>query len=674
MKARYLSIIIIAIISLTALNKAEAREFSDTDFPRLANYYLVSGVAEENYDDLAKYDLLIFPMENQYYDVELFNYLREQNPDIIIMPYVPSQSINVYGLDDPANIRQKLYDGIEEDWYLKDSSGNQVSTWTDTYTINVTKEWNSYLPQFVYDEILATGLWDGIFYDMVWDKISWVNEGDVDLDQDGQIDNPDLADAQWREGMVELFDNTRDLVGEEYLVIINGTNESSYQPYLNGRMFESFPVPWEGDGSWDYNMHYYKSLSENAYYWPVFIVNSNSNDTGVNTDYQKVRYGLTSTLLYNGYYSFDHGITSHAQIWWYDEYEAYLGQPLNQAYNLTNNNSTEIGIGVWRRDFTKGFVLVNTSGKEQTIYFEDGYEKINGEQDPDHNDGNIVNSVRLLNNDGIILLRRISDLKKAAYDNGYYANIFNDQGEPARVGFFAYDSRFTGGNKIIKVDLENNGSEETVVARDSDVLIYNSASKLIARWYPYNHNFDKGINITIGDLDNDGDQEIITGTENGGGPHVRIFNHQGRLIHPGFFAYASNFRGGANVAAGDLNGDGVMEIIVGAGNGGGPHIRVFNKDGRLINPGFFAYDKRFRGGVNVAVGDINNDGKAEIVSGSGPGGGPHVRIFDKDGRLLNPGFFAYDKSRRDGVQVQVTDVEGDGQDEIIALIPSILTQ
>ncbi|MDD5715153.1 MAG: hypothetical protein PHF98_00425, partial [Patescibacteria group bacterium] len=95
----------------------------------------------------------------------------------------------------------------------------------------------------------------------------------------------------------------------------------------------------------------------------------------------------------------------------------------------------------------------------------------------------------------------------------------------------------------------------------------------------------------------DGVDEIIAGAGNGGGPHVRIFKRDGTLLNQ-FFAYAESFRGGVNVAAGDINGDGVDEIIAGAGNGGGPHVRIFKRDGTLLNQ-FFAYAESFRGGVKA---------------------------------------------------------------------------
>src|SRR5581483_4497161 len=89
-----------------------------------------------------------------------------------------------------------------------------------------------------------------------------------------------------------------------------------------------------------------------------------------------------------------------------------------------------------------------------------------------------------------------------------------------------------------------------------------------------------------------------------------------------FFAYDAGFTGGVRVAVGAGNGDGIPDIITAAGPGGGPNIAVLSgKDGtQLLN--FFAYDQHFTCGVFVAAGDVNGDGKADIICGADIGGGP----------------------------------------------------
>jgi hypothetical protein len=79
-------------------------------------------------------------------------------------------------------------------------------------------------------------------------------------------------------------------------------------------------------------------------------------------------------------------------------------------------------------------------------------------------------------------------------------------------------------------------------------------------------------------------------------------------------AYDSNFRGGVNVAVGDVDGDGQNEIITGAGPGGGPQVRIFNGRGQ-VKTSFMAYDSSYHEGIFVAVSDINSDGVAEILTG-----------------------------------------------------------
>jgi subtilisin family serine protease len=193
-------------------------------------------------------------------------------------------------------------------------------------------------------------------------------------------------------------------------------------------------------------------------------------------------------------------------------------------------------------------------------------------------------------------------------------------------------------------------------ALKSEVKTFKEDSTFVKSFLAYNENFLGGVSIVSADLTGDGIAEIITGAGPGGGPHVRIFQQDGAPIG-GFFAYISTFRGGVSVAAGDVDGDGKNEIITGAGSGGGPHVRIFRKDGAPIG-GFMAYPQTFRGGVSVAVGDIDGDKRADIIVAPGSGMEPLVKIFDSKGNL-NTRFLAFGHDFRDGARVAVGDIDGD---------------
>jgi len=118
------------------------------------------------------------------------------------------------------------------------------------------------------------------------------------------------------------------------------------------------------------------------------------------------------------------------------------------------------------------------------------------------------------------------------------------------------------------------------------------------------------------------------------------------------------------VALGDVDGDGLREIVTGAGRGGGPHVRIFKTDGALWGGSFFAYDSSERGGVNVAVGDVDADGRQEIVAGSGRGSIPRVRVYDGRG-ILKSEFVLSNAPAPLGVKPIVSDIDGDGKEEFI---------
>ena len=118
-----------------------------------------------------------------------------------------------------------------------------------------------------------------------------------------------------------------------------------------------------------------------------------------------------------------------------------------------------------------------------------------------------------------------------------------------------------------------------------------------------------------------------------------------------FFAYSPTFAGGVTVAVGDVNGDGFADIITGAGPGGGSHVKVFDGKTGSLRGSLMAFRQDFAGGVSVAATDADGDGKADIAVGAGPGGGPHVVLFDGETFAQLSSTYAFDQVLGGGVYV-----------------------
>lgn len=643
--------------------------------PKIANIFFRWDITTAEAKDLARWDVLLVDMEVQTYSPNSLKLIRQYNPDIKILAYLASQEIRGDSGNLPGTLRKKFYDQIPSSWWLRDKDGNQIQWWPGNPILNVThkcptvggQKYYDMIPWFVKNEIMSTGLWDGVFYDNVWEGIDFLEDFNIDLDRNGSPESRAVLSSEWKKGMTTLLSNSRNVLGPDAIILGNGGD--GYYKYINGSLYEHFP-----DHGWSWFLNKYRFISKEGYSPAIGIINTNVKNTGDQDNYQKMRYGLTSSMLGDGFFSFDNGDQSHTEIWWYDEYEAYLGQAQGDPVNILSGSST-IKEGVWRRDFEKGVALVNSTNRSYTVDLYEEFEKLHGKQDPRVNDGSIINKVVLPAHDGIILLKTqdVQNILNTSYVNGSFARIFDAWGNVKRSGFFSYVSTFSGGTEVMVTDVNRDGKVELIMADESSISIYDYNANLLHKFYPYEKHFDQGINFDVADLDNNGTNEIITGTENGGGPHIRVFNSSGKLINPGFFAYAKNFRGGVDIAVGDLDGNGTKEIVAGAGVGGGPHVRVFNKDGKLINPGFFAYDPTFRGGVNVAVGDLDGDNHDEIVTGPGNGGSPHVKVYDQNGQEKMGQFFAFDRNSRSGVDVSIADLDSDGTQEIIATTSDVFS-
>jgi hypothetical protein len=661
MKFRILILILIFTVS------AIGTEASDKEtFPKLANLYLNPIIPEGHYDGLSRFDLLIIDIDVPTTAPNLLTYFKNKNSSMQILSYVPSQSVNVQDLGYWADFRRETYDKVSSnDWWLNNDRGEAVifDGWPTIKFVDGGSEWGEYLSTLTVD-IISEDKWDGIFYDMVFADLSWLDEGNIDIDRDGRRDTAARIDSYWNNHMEELIDKTKEKLGDKKLVASVNRAEN-FEENLNGVMYENFPAPWFGDNAWPMLIdQYVNKLSERHIAPQLSVINSNTGNTGDSASYQDMRFGLTSTLLGDGYFCFDSGDQNHGQNWWYDEYDVNLGKSVSSAYNLLEKNNDEIKKGLWRRDFENGTVVVNSTNKTQVYIFEkEQFEKIKGAQDSVVNSGEKINWIRIPASDGIVLLKINADILDNSFSNGSFVRVFNHGGAQVRNGFFSYKDEFPGSVQVLVSDIDNDTDNEILVNGEGRISVYDNG-KMIASFLPYDGVFRGEISFFASDLNNDGIKEIVTGAGAGGGPHVRVFTKDGRPLIGGFFAYDKNFRGGVNITVMDLNNDGIKEIITGAGAGGGPHVRVFTKDGRPLIGGFFAYDKNFRGGVSVATGDIDANGVKEIITAPASSMISLVKIFTKDGIWKNE-FVAYEGAPATGATVMSDDINKDGVDEIL---------
>ncbi|MDO8581408.1 MAG: putative glycoside hydrolase [bacterium] len=673
--------LLLIIIGWSApIRRAHAFTIPDHKYPRTAAFFLkTSPFSEDEIQSLAKFQLVILDAQVQLQQSTMLKRLRDMNPTIVLLAYTSGVEYPLHRLNDIEDARgiwHRIGDGLSPEWFLKTAEGSEVSFWPGNVLMNPGARnasgitYAEYFADFLTREVMRTGLWDGLFFDTVWDGIYWTNHT-IDSDRDGVADDKEKVDRAWRDGQNLFFKALRDRIGDRYLLVGNGVLEP-YAQYLNGRMFEGFPDPSEG--GWAGSIARYRAISLLGAPPHITAINSDTKNTGNWKDWQRMRYGLTTTLLFDGYYSFDYGTQVRDLLYWYDEYSASLGKPSSfAARNILDGTTVGVVPGVWRRDFQYGVVLINSTNQEQSLKLDEEFERVHGKQDPETNDGSITSRVTLAPESGILLLRPIEAIIGSPFVNGAFARILNKAGEVARTGFFSYEQGQRGGTIVARRDLDHDGGDEIIVANNNAVVVRRANGDRIADFYPYGTNTSYGIRFALADMDGDGKDDIVTVPANGGNALVKLFHMDGRSFPKEWYAYGTSFSGGASIDVGDLDGDGVFEIVTGSGAGRKPEVRIFHADGSVVNKGWFAYATTFRGGVNVAVGDLDGDRRAEVITGAGRGGGPQVRIFDGKGKILNPGFFAFTSTKRDGVQVLAHDFDGDGKAEIVAMSTNVFT-
>ena len=176
--------------------------------------------------------------------------------------------------------------------------------------------------------------------------------------------------------------------------------------------------------------------------------------------------------------------------------------------------------------------------------------------------------------------------------------------------------------------------------------------------------FQGGIRVAAGDINGDGIDDLVTAPGPGSPPYIAAYSGATGQLLGVILAYAPGFTGGTNIAVGDIDGDGHADIVVSFDAGFYPVVEVFSgATGQMIRA-FLAYPAGYMGGVRVAVGDVNGDGRADIVTVTDRGS--LIGVFDGRTQANLSYFFAFQPSFMGVVNVTVADMNGDGIGEIVA--------
>jgi lipoprotein-anchoring transpeptidase ErfK/SrfK len=249
--------------------------------------------------------------------------------------------------------------------------------------------------------------------------------------------------------------------------------------------------------------------------------------------------------------------------------------------------------------------------------------------------------------------------------------VFDTLSGRPKSDFLAYSNLFGGGAAVAVGDISGDSRAEIVTASglggNTHVRGFTSEGRFNGlSFFPFHPDYRGGGDIAVGDIDGNGKDEIIVSARTQSQSRIKVYDGGGQVMAE-FLAFSPEFKGGAYVTAGDINGNGRAEIIVGAGVGGNPHVRVFDGRGNYLGLDFFPFPFEFKGGVDVGAADFDGDGRADIVAGAAASGQARVRVYKADSsqRIIGD-FLAFNGDYKDGVRVAGADIDGDGVAEVIA--------
>jgi hypothetical protein len=261
-----------------------------------------------------------------------------------------------------------------------------------------------------------------------------------------------------------------------------------------------------------------------------------------------------------------------------------------------------------------------------------------------------------------------------------------------KFSFLAFAAGFKGGVRVAVGDVNGDAIPDIITSAGAgggpEVRVFNGATgarftESIGRFFAFQQGSNTSVYVAVADFNMDGLADIVTGSDSGD-PIIKVFDSyklltgQANPVMSQFTAYDRHITGGARLAVGDLTGDGIPDIAAAPVSGLRSEVRIFvtslSADQATVSHSLltsFTAFPNYNGAINVAVGDVNGDGRADVVVGTDSGGSSLSRIYD--GSTLRAGAapkllaeFAPFGKQPGGARLALVDVDGDGVNELIA--------
>ncbi len=190
-----------------------------------------------------------------------------------------------------------------------------------------------------------------------------------------------------------------------------------------------------------------------------------------------------------------------------------------------------------------------------------------------------------------------------------HVKVFDGRTGALLRSFLAFSRRSQDGVFVAAADVNGDGFADVIAGLGDGPLvrIFDGRTGVLLRQFRAFGSASGGVTVAASDFNGDGLADVLAGS----GSRVRAFRADGTLL---FGLRAGGAGAGVFVAAGDVTGDGRADVLTGAGPGGPPRVQIFDGVTHARRASFLAASRGDLGGVQVAATDVSGDGLADVLT------------------------------------------------------------